>query len=74
MIKLFDIARGAEKQNEEGAADNGALRTEIRHFETKEALCEVIGELLKDGDTVLVKGSRTMEMELVADKILKEQE
>lgn len=72
--KAFDIARGAEKQNEEAAADNGALRTEIRHFETKEALCEVIGELLKDGDTVLVKGSRTMEMELVADKILKEQE
>ena len=72
--KAFDIARGAEKQNEEAAADNGALRTEIRHFETKEALCEVIGELLKEGDTVLVKGSRTMEMELVADKILKEQE
>lgn len=66
--KAFDIGQGAR------AIDPGAERTRVLHFDTKEGFYAAQEEILRAGDVVMVKGSRTMEMELVVDKILKEQE
>lgn len=54
-----------------GALDAGAR---AKHFDTREELAEKVNSLLKAGDTVLVKASRSMEMERIVDKIMKEQE
>ena len=62
--KALDIALGAEA--EKTAA--------VRHYETKEAFLNDEKMRPVDGDVILVKGSRTMEMERIVDKILKEQE
>ena len=40
-----------------------------RHFDTKEALIDEIGSLLLPGDTVLIKASRGMALETVADAL-----
>lgn len=55
-----------------GAAEAGGPA--VKHFDTREELAEAVGSLLKEGDTVLVKASRSMEMERIVDKIMKEQE
>ncbi|WP_425755167.1 UDP-N-acetylmuramoyl-tripeptide--D-alanyl-D-alanine ligase [Ihubacter sp. rT4E-8] len=56
----------------EGAISAGAAA--VKHFDTKEDLSAELRVLLKSNDTVLVKGSRAMEMEQIVDKIMKEQE
>ncbi len=63
--KADDIARGAQEIKG---------KTEVLYFKTKDDFYEKQKEILKQGDIIMVKGSRAMEMELVADKILKEQE
>lgn len=62
--KAADIAEGAKKA--------GGIK--VLHFDCKDSLYQVLDELLTEGDAVLVKGSRTMEMEQVVSRILKEQE
>lgn len=62
--KAADIAQGAQK--------TGSIR--VLHFDSKDALYPLLDQLLTKGDTVLVKGSRAMEMEQVVSRILKEQE
>jgi len=42
-----------------------------KHFENKEALIGELRELLKEDETILVKGSRGMKMEEVVDALLK---
>jgi len=42
-------------------------RTKIRHFETHRALAADLKALLHSGDLVLLKGSRSMEMERILD-------
>lgn len=44
------------------------------HLETKEQLFPHLRNLIQAGDVILIKGSRTMEMEQVTEWILKEQE
>lgn len=59
----------------EKAADIGAgFGEKALYFETKEQLFSRLGSLLRAGDVILIKGSRTMEMEQVTEWILKEQE
>lgn len=67
--KAFAMAEGARVACCETGSD-----TEILHFDTKDELYREMKEMFVTGDVVLVKGSRSMEMEQVADRILKEQE
>lgn len=63
--KADDIALGAEKAN---------TGTKVLFYDTKNRFYKEAMELFKEGDTILVKGSRAMGMEQIVDKILKEQE
>lgn len=57
----------------EGAAD--ALGTgNVRHYATKEAFMKDMDQYIRPGDVVLVKGSRSMEMEHVVKKIFEDKE
>ena len=59
-----EIARGAR----EGGMDAGR----IAHFGDREALQEAVAGALRKGDVVLVKGSRGMRLEVVAEAVEKE--
>lgn len=56
-----DIARGGEES--EGI--------QVMYFENKEALYDKIDDIFKQGDVVLVKASRTLQLEELAERILK---
>lgn len=46
-----------------------AEKSKIEYFDDKDLLGERLKNLIKDGDTVLVKGSRSMKMETVVEKL-----
>jgi UDP-N-acetylmuramoyl-tripeptide--D-alanyl-D-alanine ligase len=50
----------------ERAKELGMSTQKIRHFDAMEKLIEYVKSILKEGDAVLVKGSRGMKMERVA--------
>ena len=52
----------------EGAAKGGAA---ARHFETQEELLGAIDGIIEPGDTVLVKASRGMKLEITVEHLLK---
>lgn len=54
---------------EEAARFNGEIKAE--HYESKEDIIAVLTETLREGDVVLIKGSRSMKMEEVADRIIR---
>jgi UDP-N-acetylmuramoyl-tripeptide--D-alanyl-D-alanine ligase len=56
-----EIAEGAVRY----ASDNGYSYPMRQHFATTEAAAERIGALVRPGDTVLIKGSRAMQMEQI---------
>lgn len=51
------------------AAEKAEGHTAVRHFETREELTGYLKKILKPGDTVLLKGSRGMQLNLVADAL-----
>ena len=51
------------------AAERAEGHTAARHFETREALTDYLRKSLKPGDVVLLKGSRGMQLNLVADAL-----
>lgn len=53
----------------EGAQKAGMQKEQIRYFETNEAAKKEINSLLQEGDVVMLKGSRGMKLEEVADHI-----
>ena len=57
-----DIARGGEES--EGI--------QVMYFENKEALYDKIDDIFKQGDVVLVKASRTLQLEELAERIGKQ--
>ena len=55
----------------ETIATDGALLIDFhRHFNHKDDLLESLNEIIKDGDKVLVKGSRGMKMETIVEALL----
>ena len=51
----------------EGARAAGLVEERVRDFATREQLVEALALVLAPGDVVLIKGSRSMQMEEVAD-------
>lgn len=51
------------------AARAADQRLSVRHFETREELTLFLKELLQPGDAVLLKGSRGMQLNLVAEEL-----
>ena len=60
--KAEDIAIGGKET---------AGEEKVMHFDTKEELYEVVDGLFKAGDIIIVKASRSMEMEQVVERIMK---
>ncbi len=63
-----EIERGARDE----ATKRGADLPDLRHFATTEEAANEIRELVRAGDTVLVKGSRAMEMEHIVAALMGE--
>ena len=56
--------------NESKEIYNGFADSEnSRHFDNIEDIISIIGEVVKSGDTVLIKGSRGMHTDLIAKKL-----
>ena len=55
----------------EGASEVGGVGT-LKHFDTKEKLMEEIKSIFQPGDVVMLKASRTVELEKVAEKMEEE--
>lgn len=53
-----------------GALENGIDSTRVRHFESKDDLINALRSEVRSGDAVLVKGSRSMKMEEVAESLV----
>jgi UDP-N-acetylmuramyl pentapeptide synthase len=51
------------------AVEEGVPGSCVHSFETSEDAAASIGELIGKGDAVLVKGSRAMRMDVIADRI-----
>ncbi|HNX60705.1 MAG TPA: cyanophycin synthetase, partial [Spirochaetota bacterium] len=56
----------------EGARGAGMDAGSVRHFSSKEDLIHTVMSTMTDGDALLVKGSRSMKMEEVADALVRE--
>jgi UDP-N-acetylmuramoyl-tripeptide--D-alanyl-D-alanine ligase len=54
-----------------GALKAGMLTSNIRHFSSKEELIDALRAVVRPGDAILVKGSRSMKMEEVADSLVR---
>ena len=52
-----------------GCITGGMAETKARAFTDRDQLAEVLKQMLQPGDTVLIKGSRGMKMELVRDRL-----
>ena len=55
-----------------GAITGGMSASKAKAFESREAIIATMKRMIKPGDTVLVKGSRGMRMELILDGFLEE--
>jgi len=56
----------------DGARNAGMRGDSIRHFSSKEDLIDAVMKIMAEGDALLVKGSRSMKMEEVADALVRE--
>ena len=56
----------------EGALSGGMTKDHVFHFENSEAAGEKIWSFVREGDLVLVKGSRGIEMDKVVERLREE--
>jgi len=49
--------------------ENNAFKDKVFHFSEKDKIIEFIKEIIKENDVILVKGSLSMEMEKIVEKI-----
>jgi UDP-N-acetylmuramoyl-tripeptide--D-alanyl-D-alanine ligase len=66
---LFVIGAAPARAMVDGAIDAGMPAGAVRYFEDSEAAASVIANEIRDGDVVLVKGSRGTRTDVVADSI-----
>lgn len=66
------IAVGTKAKDIADGAESILSKDKVFYFPTKDEFYHKFGEILKTGDTILVKASRGMEMEQVVDKIMNE--
>jgi UDP-N-acetylmuramoyl-tripeptide--D-alanyl-D-alanine ligase len=52
-------------------SDSGCSDISLRHFRSNSDALEYILSIVKNGDFILIKGSRGMKMEQIADGIVK---
>jgi UDP-N-acetylmuramoyl-tripeptide--D-alanyl-D-alanine ligase len=52
-----------------GAGEAGLSREALVHFDDAAAAAEAVGEIVRPGDAVLVKGSRGIRLEKVVDAL-----
>ena len=69
---LFAIGGEAAKAMAAGAVSAGMPAGAVRYFDKSEAAAGVIAKEIRDGDVVLVKGSRGTRTDIVADRIAAE--
>jgi UDP-N-acetylmuramoyl-tripeptide--D-alanyl-D-alanine ligase len=72
LALLFTVGSGPARAMADAAVEAGMADASVRYFEKSEAAADVIAAELRDGDVVLVKGSRGIRTDVVADRILAE--
>ena len=69
---LFTVGGGPARAMADAAAQAGITEGAVRYFDHSEGAAEAVAAALRDGDVVLVKGSRGIRTDVVADRILAE--
>jgi UDP-N-acetylmuramoyl-tripeptide--D-alanyl-D-alanine ligase len=69
---LFTVGSEPARAMAAAAAAAGLPTDTVRHFDNSDAAANAIAAELRDGDVVLVKGSRGIRTDVVADRILAE--
>jgi UDP-N-acetylmuramoyl-tripeptide--D-alanyl-D-alanine ligase len=69
---LFVVGSGPARALADVATDAGLAEGAVRYFENSAAAAEAVAAELRDGDVVLVKGSRGIRTDVVADRIVAE--
>lgn len=67
LVAVGDLAAGIAA----GALSEGMEPEKVFSFDSNEKAAEILKELLREGDVVLVKGSRGMKMEQIVQHLLK---
>jgi UDP-N-acetylmuramoyl-tripeptide--D-alanyl-D-alanine ligase len=69
---LFTVGGGPARAMAEAAAQAGMAEGTVHYLDNSEAAADAVAAELRDGDVVLVKGSRGIRTDVVADRILAE--
>ena len=69
---LFTVGSGPARAMSDAGVRAGLPESAVRYFENSDAAADAIAAELRDGDVVLVKGSRGIRTDVVADRILAE--
>ena len=69
-IDLLFMTGNFSKDIIKGATDAGMAADKIYKATDKDGLIEILNSIIRDGDNILVKGSRGMKMEEVVQKLM----
>jgi UDP-N-acetylmuramoyl-tripeptide--D-alanyl-D-alanine ligase len=72
LALLFAVGSGPARAMAHAAIDAGMPESAVRYFESSQAAADAIVAELRDGDVVLVKGSRGIRTDVVADRVVAE--
>jgi UDP-N-acetylmuramoyl-tripeptide--D-alanyl-D-alanine ligase len=69
---LFAIGGEPARALADAARDAGMPAAAVRHFESSDAAVQTIVDAVRPGDLVLIKGSRGIRTDIVADRLAAE--
>ena len=72
LALLYTVGSGPAKAMGDAAVDAGMPEDAVHYFDRSDAAAAAIAAALHDGDVVLVKGSRGIRTDVIADRILAE--